>query len=265
MRDVSATVLDLHEVGFRREGRKILDGITWTINAGERWVVLGANGAGKTSLASIISTYESASSGTTTVLGQRVGSIDVRELRRSIGFVSAALDEVIPPRALAADLVVMGRDAKLYRWQQTYSSDDEQQAAALLDLFGCTHLADREFRHLSEGERQRVLIARTQMTDPDLLLLDEPAAGLDVVGREQLVSSLARLAGADRPAGVVLVTHHLEEVPPGFTHALLLRSGRMMADGPVDEVLDSEHLSDCFAAPLQVRRFGGRFTITWDG
>ncbi len=260
-----STVLSLENVGFRREGRHILKGVDWTVRPGERWVILGPNGAGKTSLASIVSTYGRASSGTATVLDQRIGKVDVRELRRYIGFVSKAIVEVVQPRTTASDLVVMARDAKLHRWQQEYTAADEQRAVELLELFGCKHLVDSEFRHLSEGERQRVLIARAQMTDPDLLLLDEPAAGLDVVGRELLVSSLARVAAADRPAGIVLVTHHLEEIPPGFTHALLLRAGQVVAAGPVDEVLDSRHLSTCFDAPLKVHRTGERFTVAWDG
>jgi iron complex transport system ATP-binding protein len=259
------TVVALEDVGFRREGRRILEDVNWVVRPGERWVILGPNGAGKTSLASIISTYGRASSGRATVLDQRIGAVDVRELRRSIGFVSKALLEVVQPRTTASDLVVMARDAKLHRWQQQYTDDDEARAVELLEVFGCEHLLDCEFRHLSEGERQRVLIARAQMTDPDLLLLDEPAAGLDVVGRELLVTSLARVAAAERPAGIVVVTHHLEEIPPGFTHALLLRSGHVVAAGPIGAVLDSYHLSLCFDAPLEVQRSGERFTVTWAG
>jgi iron complex transport system ATP-binding protein len=259
------TVVSLQDVGLRRAGRHILTGVDWAVHAGERWVVLGPNGAGKTSLAAIISTYGGTSSGEVAILGQRIGAVDVRELRRQIGFVSKALLEVVQPRTTASDLVVMARDAKLHRWHQHYSALDESRAVELLELFGCKHLQHSEFRHLSEGERQRVLIARAQMADPELLLLDEPAAGLDVVGRELLVSGLARLAVTNRPAGIVLVTHHLEEIPPGFTHALLLRAGRVTAAGPIDEVVDSRNLSMCFGAPLNVRRAGERFTVTWAG
>jgi len=260
-----STVLELEGVGFRRQGRRILQGIDWIVRPGERWVILGPNGAGKTTLAAIISTYTPASSGTATILDRRIGTVDIRELRRSIGFVSKALLEVVQPRTTAADLVVMARDAKLHRWHEHYSAADEERAVELLELFGCEHLTHSEFRHLSEGERQRVLIARSLMADPDLLLLDEAAAGLDVVGRELLVTSLARVAAAERPAGIVLVTHHLEEIPPGFTHALLLRAGQVVAAGPVGEVLDSRNLSTCFDAPLRVHRTGERFTVTWDG
>lgn len=254
-------VLAVEGGAFVRSGQTILADIDWMVRPGERWAVLGPNGAGKSSLLRIASTYEALTRGTTTVLDQQIGHVDVRVLRQQIAVVSAFFQHAIPPRTRALDLVVMGRDAKLMRWKTEYRSEDEAVAQALLERFGCGELTEAAFETLSEGERQRVQLARAMMTAPDLLLLDEPTAGLDLVGREQLVSILGELAASEHPAGIVMVTHHPEEVPPGFTHAVLLRDGRTVVAGPLEETITSTTVSACFGAPLQVRRQDGRFTV----
>jgi iron complex transport system ATP-binding protein len=255
------TVLAVEGGTFVRQGNLILDAIDWTVRPGERWTVLGANGAGKTTLLRIASTYESLTAGTTTVLAQRVGTVDVRVLRKRIALVSNFIEDVIPPRTRALDVVVMGRDARLMRWHESYDPADLARASELLALFDCADFEDAQFGLLSDGQRQRVQLARAMMTDPELLLLDEPTAGLDLVGREMLLATLGGLARMQRPAGIVLVTHHPEEIPPGFTHSLLLRDGQVVAAGPIDDTITSAHISACFDAPLRVERRDERFTV----
>ncbi len=259
-----APVLSFDAVEYRRAGRKILSDITWEVREGERWVVLGPNGAGKTTLLRIASTYEVPSRGRVSVLGESFGHTMIRDLRAHIGYVSQALARAVPRRTRARDLVLMGRDAKLRRFQDEFSDAELAHADDLLAQVGCTERADDPFEHLSAGEQQRIQIARALMADPQLLLLDEPSAGLDVVGREFLVSVLARVAATDLP-GVVFVTHHVEEIPAGFTHGLLLRGGSVVAAGPLDAVLADEPLSDCFDFPLTVQRLGNRYVAMADG
>jgi iron complex transport system ATP-binding protein len=237
-----------------------LDGIDWTVEAGERWVVLGPNGSGKTTLLQLAGGHLHPTEGTVTILGQRVGRVDLRDLRTRIGLVSAAVTRTLRPGVAAVDVVMTGRYAALETWWQEYSEDDRHRARGLLEQAGFAQIADRPFGVISEGERQQVLLARALMGHPELILLDEPAAGLDVGGRERLVRSLARLAADARTPPLVFVTHHVEEIPPGFTSALLLRHGRLVASGPIDEVLSSESLSSCFGLPLRVRREEGRWT-----
>jgi iron complex transport system ATP-binding protein len=259
MRSDPTTALGFDAVTYRRDDRTILGGIDWHVRTGERWVVLGANGAGKTSLLRLASTYESPTSGTVEVLGARLGQVDVRTLRPRIGYVSQALQRAVPPHTPVLDLVVMGAEAKLQRLYERYTDRQLDQARALLDLVGCAdHQRDR-FDTLSAGEQQRVLLARSLMAEPELLLLDEPTAGLDVGGRELLITTLT--AFADRPdiSVIVFVTHHLEEVPRNFTHSLLLRDGKVFAAGPIEETLDSATLSACFGTPLALERLGGRY------
>jgi iron complex transport system ATP-binding protein len=255
-------VLELDGVGVRRGGRWILGDIDWTVGAGERWVVVGPNGAGKSTLLAIASTYLWPTAGTVTVLGEPLGRVDARELRRRIGYVSAALGGQLDDRLTALDLVMSARDAALAPWWSSFGEADRQRAAWCLGRMGCGPLADRTFGTLSSGERQRVQIARTLMAEPDLLLLDEPAAGLDLGAREALVARLAELAGEPSPEAIVLVTHHLEEVPAGFNRAILLADGRVVAAGEIEATLTADLLSAAYGTPLRVTRRAGRFTAT---
>ncbi len=252
-------VLELHDVSVIRAGRTILGPIAWRVEAGERWVILGPNGSGKTTLMQIASTYLWPSHGSVSVLGAEVGTIDARELRRSIGYVSPALTAQIDADLSGVDVVMTARHAALAPWWHTFTDDDRARAIDLLALMGCSALADRTFGTMSSGERQRLLIARTLMTQPDLLLLDEPAAGLDLGAREALLARLTDLTVAPNPAAIVLVTHHVEEIPPGFTHALVLAGGRAVAAGPIHDSLAAETLSEAYGLPLEVHAGHGRF------
>jgi iron complex transport system ATP-binding protein len=252
-------VLQLHQVTIRRGQKLLLDAVDWTVEEDERWAVLGPNGAGKTTLLQIAAAAMHPTAGTAYVLGERIGGTDVFELRPRIGFASAALAQRIPPAELVVDVVVSAGYSVLGRWREAYGRLDIRRATALLDRFGVGALAERTYGTLSEGERKRVQIARALMTDPELLLLDEPAAGMDLGGREDLVRRLSRLAlDAEAPASV-LVTHHVEEIPVGVTHALLLRDGRVVAAGLAEDVLRSEPLSEAFGIALDVRREAGRW------
>lgn len=252
--------LDLRCVSVVRSGTWIVSGVDWRVEAGERWVVVGPNGAGKSTVLSIASTRLWPSRGSVGVLGEEIGTVDARILRRRIVDASAALGEEVHGQLTAAEVVVSAATGALAPWWDAYSDDDRVRARDLLDLMGVAGLVDRAYATLSTGERQRVLLARTLMPDPDLLLLDEPAAGLDLSAREDLVDRLAALAARERPAAIVLVTHHLEEVPPGFDRALLLSYGRVVAAGPVGEVLSDGPLSEAYGVGLRVTREAGRFT-----
>ena len=253
--------LDLADIGFVRDGRAILDGVSLRVRAGEHWVVLGANGCGKTTLVRIAALYEHPSSGSVSVLGERLGSTDVRTLRRRIGYASAALAAQFRPELLAADVVMTARFAALEPWWHRYDRADRIAARDRLALLGVGRLADRAFGTLSSGEQQRVLLARTLMNEPAVVLLDEPSARLDLGGREQLVGALAEMASRPDGPASVLVTHHVDEIPLGTTHALLMRDGRSLAAGPIEEVLTAPALSTCFGLALELdRRPDGRFT-----
>jgi iron complex transport system ATP-binding protein len=256
---VSEPVLRLDGVGVRRSGRWIIESIDWTVRSGDRWVVVGPNGAGKTTLLAIASTYLWPTVGTVDVLGRRIGRVDARELRRRVGYVSAALGAQIDEDLRVVDVVVSARDAALAPWWSTFGDDDRALALGSLARMGCDQFAERSFGSLSSGERQRVQIARTLMTAPELLLLDEPAAGLDLGAREDLVERLAGLATAPSPAGIVLVTHHLEEIPPGFTHALVLADGRCVAAGPIESALTAATLSAAYGLELRLDAADGRY------
>ena len=255
-------VLDLQAVTIRRGTTTILDEVTWTVREGERWVVLGRNGAGKTTLLQVAAGRMHPTSGTADLLGSRLGRVDVFELRPRIGLSSASLADRIPAGEQVRDVVLTAAYGVTGRWREEYESLDESRAGDLLAAFGVAHLSDRYFGTLSEGERKRVQIARSLMTGPELLLLDEPAAGLDLGGREDLVHRLSQLALDEDAPAIVLVTHHLEEVPPGFTHAMLMRDGEVVAAGPVDEVLTSDNLSETFGLPLDVTANAGRYAAT---
>ncbi|WP_283139787.1 ABC transporter ATP-binding protein [Rhizohabitans arisaemae] len=253
-------VLRLDDVAVHRDGAALLRGIGWTVHEDERWVVIGPNGAGKTTLLQVAGALMFPTGGTTEILGERLGEVDVFELRPRIGISSAALAERVPPDEKVIDLVLTASYAIFGRWREEYDSSDVTRAVELLDQLGCAHLIRRRFGTLSEGERKRVQIARALMPDPELLLLDEPAAGLDLGGREDLLQRLTALASDPKAPTMVLVTHHVEEVPSGFTHALLLRRGSVMAAGPVEQVLTPDHLSRTFGLPLTIERGpGGRW------
>jgi iron complex transport system ATP-binding protein len=253
-------VLDLQGVSIRRGTKTILDQVSWQVGDGQRWVVLGRNGAGKTTLLQIAAGRMHPTSGTADVLGERMGRVDVFELRQRIGLASSALADRIPSGETVRDVVLTAAYGVTGRWREAYEAPDEQRAADLMAAFGVDTLADRTFGTLSEGERKRTQIARSLMIDPELLLLDEPAAGLDLGGREELVAALAELAGDRRSPVLVLVTHHVEEIPPGFTHLMLLRDGRVHAAGPLEEVLTAERLSGAFGLPLTVEHSDGRWS-----
>jgi iron complex transport system ATP-binding protein len=253
-------VLDLQAVTIRRGTTTILDEVSWTVREGERWVVLGRNGAGKTTMLQVASGRMHPTGGTAELLGECLGDVDVFELRPRIGLSSAALADRIPSGETVRDVVLTAAYGVTGRWRESYEELDESRATDLLRAFGVEHLAERYFGTLSEGERKRVQIARSLMTDPELLLLDEPAAGLDLGGREELVAALSELAGDPRSPVLVLVTHHVEEIPPGFTHLLLLKDGRVHASGPVAEVLTDETLSGAFGLDLVVDHNGDRWS-----
>ena len=253
-------VLDFQDVSIRRGAKTILDTVSWQVREGERWVVLGRNGAGKTTLLQIAAGRMHPSSGTADLLGRRMGRVDVFEQRPRIGLASSALAERIPGSETVRDVVLTAAYGVTGRWRENYEDVDQSRAADLMAAFDVTGLADRFFGTLSEGERKRAQIARALMTDPELLLLDEPAAGLDLGGREELVAALAELAGDRRSPVLVLVTHHVEEIPPGFTHALLLRDGRVHSAGPIAGVLTADNLSSAFDVELVVERSGDRWS-----
>jgi iron complex transport system ATP-binding protein len=258
--DPGDLVVRMEGVTVRRGDAVLLADVDWAVELDERWVVLGPNGAGKTTLLRLASADMFPTAGTVDILGQQLGRVDVFELRTRIGLSSAALGLRVPPDEIVRDVVISAGYAVLGRWRERYDPADAARADELLDALGLRGLAGRAYGTLSEGERKRALIARSLMTDPELLLLDEPAAGLDLGGREELVGRLSTLANdADAPASV-LVTHHVEEIPPGYGHGLLLREGRVVAAGLLDDVLTDENLSTTFGLPLAVQRRRGRYT-----
>jgi len=250
--------LEITDVGLRRGDDQVLSHLDWTVHRDERWVVLGANGCGKTSLVRIAALYDHPSSGSVRVLGELLGRCDVRTLRRRVAFVSSAFVDLIRPDLVAADVVMCAVNAALEPWWHTYTDDDRLRAVACLDRLGIGRLATHRFGTLSSGERQRVQLARALMTAPELLLLDEPTAGLDLAGREEFVADLDAIGSDGTP--LVLVTHHLEEIPSTFTHVLVMAAGTVLASGPIDETLTSETLSDAAGIDVTIDRHGGRWS-----
>jgi iron complex transport system ATP-binding protein len=257
---VNAEVLSLEGVTVRRGTKQILDGVDWTVREGEHWVVLGPNGAGKTTVLQIAAARLHPTTGTARVLGERLGRVDVFELRPRLGLASAALASRIPAGERVSDAVLTGAYGVTGRWREKYGDEDLSRARDLMAAFGVLDLEDRVFGTLSEGERKRVQIARSLMADPEVLLLDEPSAGLDLGGREQVIAALTELATDPRSPLMILVTHHLEEIPPGFTHAALMKDGKLVYAGPIEEVLTSDNVSDAFEMPLKVTRLGDRWS-----
>lgn len=252
-------LIDFRDVTLRRGARTLVGPVNWQVELDERWVVIGPNGAGKTSLLRIAAAMEYPSAGTAAVLGERLGRVDMSELRQRVGLSSSALSQRIPDGEVVRDLVVSAGHAVLGRWRERYEDVDYERAIDTLESLGAEHLADRTYGTLSEGERKRVLIARSLMTDPELLLLDEPAAGLDLGGREELVARLTDLAADPDSPALVLVTHHVEEIPPGFSHCLILTEGRTVATGLLRDTLTAENLSAAFGQSIAVDTIDGRY------
>lgn len=252
-------LIDFSDVTIRRSGRTLVGPVSWQVELDERWVVLGPNGAGKTSLLRMAAAELHPTSGNANLLGETLGRVDVSELKPRIGLSSAAVASRIPVDEKVSDLVVSAGYAVLGRWRERYEDIDTERAVDMLETLGAEHLSDRTYGTLSEGERKRVLIARALMTDPELLLLDEPAAGLDLGGREELVERLGDLAADPDAPAMVLVTHHVEEIPPGFTHALLLKEGEVVGQGLLGDVLTAENLSNAFSQSIALDRVDGRW------
>jgi iron complex transport system ATP-binding protein len=255
-----AAVVDLAGVGIVRNGSTLINDINWEVDESDRWVIIGPNGAGKTTLLQVISAQIHPTSGVAGLLGEVLGTVDVFELRPRIGLTSAALAEHIPRSERVHDVVVSASYAVVGRWREQYDELDHERADELLTQLRIDRLADRTFGTLSEGERKRVQIARALMTDPELLLLDEPAAGLDLAGRESLVTTLSELAQDQYAPATVLVTHHVEEIPSGITHAMLLKEGSIVAAGPLRETLTAENLTKTFDIELTLDEADGRWT-----
>ncbi len=255
-----ATVAQLAGVGVRRGRKWLLKDVDWQVDDEQRWVIVGPNGAGKTTMLQLLSTQMFPTEGTVEVLEERLGKVDVFELRPRIGMVSIALSEKLPRSERVADVVVSAAYGVIGKWREDYDYVDYRRAVDLMTYMNVDHLASRTFGTLSEGERKRAQIARALMSDPELLLLDEPAAGLDLAGRESLVASLAGLCADPKAPTTVLVTHHLEEIPAGVTHALCLKDGGVVAAGPIAETLTNEVLSETFGIPIIVHQEHGRWS-----
>lgn len=258
---IDQPALDLRDITVVRDERLILDRVSIRVQPDERWLVLGANGSGKTTLVRIGAMYDHPTSGDVSVMGETLGSTDVRSLRRRIGYVSASFASELRPALTARDVVMTARHAALEPWWHTYDDDDRRRALECLDRMGVGRLADRSFGSLSSGEQQRVLLARSLMNDPGVVLLDEPSARLDLGGREGLVAALSEIVDDRQAPALVLVTHHLDEVPAGMTHALLLRDGRSLTSGRFSDVVTADGLSECFGVPLHLeQRSNGRLS-----
>lgn len=258
---MTTDAMRLTDVVLRRDGTVILNGISLRIESDQRWVVIGPNGSGKTSLVRVMALYDHPTSGTVEVLGERLGTTDVRRLRERVGYASAALADQLRGDLSAHDVVKTARHAALEPWWHTYSADDDHRANECLAMLGVERHGDRRFATLSSGEQQRVLLARALMNDPAVILLDEPSARLDLGGREQLVQTLGSFATDPHAPPFLMVTHHVDEIPVGVTHAAIIVDGQIAQAGPVDDVLRADTLSDCFGIALQVeRRPDGRYS-----
>ncbi|ERG65477.1 hypothetical protein L332_13640 [Agrococcus pavilionensis RW1] len=255
-----ANVLELRDVSFVRSGNRILDRLSWSVDEADRWVILGPNGAGKSTILQLAAAATHPTSGEVHVLGERIGKVDVFELRTRIGLAATNLARRIPAAERVGDVVLTAAYAVTGRWNERYESLDLERAAEVMDAWDLSALATRPFGTLSDGERKRVQIARAVMTDPELMLLDEPAGSLDLGARESLLASLEEYASSPLAPAIVMVTHHVEEIPPGFTHAMLLREGGIVAAGPLDDVLTDAHLTETFGIPLAIAREGGRWS-----
>jgi iron complex transport system ATP-binding protein len=252
-------ILELSNISVQRGDRIILGPLDWQVLEGQRWVILGPNGAGKTTLLQVCSSLIHPTSGEVKILGQALGKTDVFELRTRIGLTSSKLVEQLPGDELVIDVVLTAAYAMLGRWQEKYDLWDESRAMALLTALGVRELGGREFGSLSDGEKKRVQIARSLMADPELLLLDEPASSLDLGGREDLLKRIEAFASDVLAPATVIVTHHIEDIPSGTTHALLLKEGRAIAQGVIESVINDVNLSTAYGLPITVQSQGGRF------
>ena len=247
------------DVEVLRSSKRILGPISWQINTQERWVILGPNGAGKTTLLQLLAALIHPSRGSVEILGEKLGASDVFELRPRIGFTSSAMIELLPGDEKVIDVVLTAAYAMAGRWQEDYDLWDESRAKALLNIFGVRELGDRTFSTLSEGEKKRVQISRALMADPELLLLDEPAAGLDLGGREDILSRITSYTSEERAPATVIVTHHIEEIPVGTTHALLLKEGQALYAGEIGEILTEANIEEVFGVKVSLSFNGLRY------
>ncbi|MCE7480619.1 MULTISPECIES: ABC transporter ATP-binding protein [Microbacterium] len=253
------SALDFTDVVVRRDGRNIVDHVTWQVAEDQRWVVLGPNGAGKTTLLQLADTLMHPTGGTVTILGETLGRTDVFELRPRIGFASSAMARRLPSDETVLNVVLTAAYSVTGRWNEQYENIDERRAVRVLGEWKLDHLADRTFGTLSDGEQKRVQIARAVMTDPELLLLDEPTASLDLGAREELLGLLSGYASSPTTPAMVMVTHHVEEIPIGFTHVLLIRDGGIVAAGPIAETLTADALTEAFGMPIVLSAEDGRY------
>lgn len=253
-------VLDFANVSVVRGGTRILDRITWSVEPDQRWVILGPNGAGKTTLLQVAAAAMHPSSGTAMLLDEKLGKADVFDLKPRIGLASSAMAKRIPADETVLDVVLTAAYAVTGRWNESYDDVDIARARRVLAEWKLSAFEDRRFGTLSDGEQKRVQIARAVMTDPELLLLDEPAASLDLGAREELLQLLGGFASSPESPAMVMVTHHVEEIPPGFTHVLLLTAGSVSAAGPIAETLTGENLTATFGLPIDLASTDGRFT-----
>jgi iron complex transport system ATP-binding protein len=254
-----SAILELSSISVQRGDRIILGPLDWQVLEGQRWVVLGPNGAGKTTLLQICSSLIHPTTGSITILGQTLGKVDVFELRTRIGLTSSALVDQLPSDELVMDVVLTAAYAMFGRWQEKYDLWDESRAMALLTALGVRELGNRVYGTLSDGEKKRVQIARALMADPELLLLDEPASALDLGGREDLLKRIETFSKDPLAPATVIVTHHIEEIPSGTTHALLLRDGKTVAQGEIESVINDENLSVAYGLPISVQTEHGRY------
>ena len=252
-------VLHFTDVSVVRGGTTILDSVNWGVDDDQRWVILGPNGAGKTTLLQIAAAFMHPSTGHAQVLDETLGGTDVFELRPRIGFASTALARKVPGNEKVIDVVMTAAYSVTGRWNEEYETIDERRAQRVLQEWNLDHLADRKFGTLSDGEQKRVQIARSVMTDPEILLLDEPAASLDLGARESLLQLLGGFAREANSPAIIMVTHHVEEIPLGFTHVLLLAEGKIVASGPIADALTAETLSQTFGLTIELTETDGRY------
>lgn len=255
-------VLEVSGVEVIRSGKRILGPLSWQVFEGQRWVILGPNGAGKTTLLQLLAALIHPSKGVVRIMGEQMGSVDVFELRPRIGFTSSAMMELLPSDEKVIDVVMTSAYAVAGRWQEEYDLWDESRAKALLNVFGVRELGDRTFGTLSEGEKKRVQISRALMSDPELLLLDEPAAGLDLGGREDILGRITEYTSDSHSPVTIIVTHHIEEIPAGTTHALLLKDGQAAHIGEISEVLTAGNIEKVFGVKVKLVFDGQRYFAT---